>query len=448
MSWPLSQDYNEAIQSPARNFTDADLQRGTAVANALGLPMPYSGNFADVYQMQCPDGSRWAVKCFTRETPDLRERYAEISRHLRQTKLPFTVDFNYLEQGIRVAGKWFPALKMQWVEGLSLNQFVARAADKPATLEALLQVWARMAGYLRAAEVAHCDLQHGNVLLVPGAGASSLALKLVDYDGTWVPALAGHQSGEVGHPSYQHPARAREGTYGPEVDRFSLLLVATALRALMTGGRALWEKYDNGDNLLFTEADLQAPAKSRLFLDLIRSADPLASSLAKQLIDALRAGVESAPLLEELLPESRPAASAVSPRVTRPAAPEPADVPVAPVAVETERKPTRSVGAAPLIHPPGRTKARRQRVPVAVWVGVVAGIVVIAGAVGTIFFLLREGQVHRDLPGGPTSPSQRIGSERYGASRCRGAATVSFLTSEPSSDRVDEEGGVSSRVRM
>ena len=41
-------------------------------------------------------------------------------------------------------------------------------------------------------------------------------------------------SGEVGHPSYQHPQRLREGTYSPEVDRFPVLLVATALRALKT----------------------------------------------------------------------------------------------------------------------------------------------------------------------------------------------------------------------
>ena len=53
MTWPLSQDYNEAIQSPKSNFADPDLRRGEAVANALGLPMPYSGNFADVYQVRC-----------------------------------------------------------------------------------------------------------------------------------------------------------------------------------------------------------------------------------------------------------------------------------------------------------------------------------------------------------------------------------------------------------
>jgi len=67
MSWPLSQDYNEAIQAAAANFADSDLKRGEVVVNALGLPIPYSGNFADVYQVKCPDGSRWAVKCFTRE---------------------------------------------------------------------------------------------------------------------------------------------------------------------------------------------------------------------------------------------------------------------------------------------------------------------------------------------------------------------------------------------
>jgi hypothetical protein len=49
MGWPLSQDYNEAVQSPARNFADPDLCQGKAATNALGLPMPCSGNFADVY---------------------------------------------------------------------------------------------------------------------------------------------------------------------------------------------------------------------------------------------------------------------------------------------------------------------------------------------------------------------------------------------------------------
>ena len=99
MSWPLSQEYNEAIQSPASSFADPELRKGEATTSSLGLPMPRSGNFADVYEVRCVSGSSWAVKCFTRQVPGLRDRYQEISRHLKQAKLPFSVDFSYLEKG-------------------------------------------------------------------------------------------------------------------------------------------------------------------------------------------------------------------------------------------------------------------------------------------------------------------------------------------------------------
>src|SRR5581483_12433390 len=89
------------------------LFRSEAVTNALGIPMPRSGNFADVYEVRCRSGARWAVKCFTREVHGLRERYAEISNYLRQVNLPFMVDFQYLEEGIRVRNLWYPILKMQ-----------------------------------------------------------------------------------------------------------------------------------------------------------------------------------------------------------------------------------------------------------------------------------------------------------------------------------------------
>ena len=124
MTWPLSQDYNEAIQSPESSFSDPELKQGEAKTNAVGLPMPRSGNFADVYEFNCPATKRkWAIKCFTREVPGLRERYSEISAYLQQVKLPFMVDFNYLDQGIKVRGQWFPILKMHWVEGFTLNEF-------------------------------------------------------------------------------------------------------------------------------------------------------------------------------------------------------------------------------------------------------------------------------------------------------------------------------------
>jgi thiol-disulfide isomerase/thioredoxin len=310
MTWPLNQDYNEAIQNPSSCLSDPELRAGEVVCNAMGLPRPCSGNFADVYEVRCPGGGRYAVKCFTREVRGLHARYQAISAHLRQVKLLFTVDFSYLEKGIRIKGDWYPILKMQWVEGLTLNNFVRERLDQPAMLESLLHVWSRMAKRLREAHVAHADLQHGNVLLVPGRTASSLAVKLIDYDGMFVPALAGKKSGEVGHPAYQHPQRLREGTYNLEVDRFPLLVVAASLRCLIVAGRSLWERYDTGDNLLFREEDLRHPEQSALFAQLRTLRDPLAVALVNRLAQAVPRPLEQAPLLEELLPDKKPTSRA------------------------------------------------------------------------------------------------------------------------------------------
>src|SRR5207244_10217827 len=127
-----------------------------------------SGNFADVYQVRGADGKDWAVKCFTRPVVGLAERYAKVSEALGRSNLPFTVGFSFLPEGIRVGGGWRPVVKMEWVEGLLLNQVVRENAGRPATLAALGQMWVRLCKRLREAAVTHADLQHGNVLMVPG----------------------------------------------------------------------------------------------------------------------------------------------------------------------------------------------------------------------------------------------------------------------------------------
>src|SRR5579859_6394353 len=150
MPWPLSQDYNEAIQNPATSFADPELRSGEAAVNAMGMPAPCSGNFADVYRINCAASQRsWAVKCFTREIPGLQERYKQIGLYLAEVKLPFMVDFTFLDQGIKVRGNWYPVLKMQWVEGYTLNHFVRENLDKPQLLKTLCHIWQKLAGRLR-----------------------------------------------------------------------------------------------------------------------------------------------------------------------------------------------------------------------------------------------------------------------------------------------------------
>ena len=282
MAWPLSQDYNEAIQDPRTNLSDPELREGEAVCNALGLPMPSTGNFADVYEFNCPaSNSKWAVKCFTREVKvnEQCERFTKIGIALQQCRFPFSVDFQYMVRGIRIGNDWFPIVKMRWIEGQLLNEIVRDSLDKPSVLHQLLQIWVKMGNRLREAGLAHADLQHGNVIFIPGSQRSSLAVKLIDYDGMYVPTLSETKPGESGHPNYQHPQRRREAIYSAEVDRFPLLVIATALRALTVSGRWLWEKYDNGENLLFKELDFAEPGRSTLFRDLLQIADPQTQTL-------------------------------------------------------------------------------------------------------------------------------------------------------------------------
>src|SRR5437773_1551148 len=167
----------------------------------------------------------------------------------------------------------------------------------------LCQIWVRLSCRLREAKMAHCDLQHGNVLLVPGSTAKSLGVRLIDYDGMFVPALAQKKSGEVGHAAFQHPQRLRENIYNVEVDRFPNLVIYTALRGLMAGGRTLWDKYDDGDNLLFRQQDLNDPANSALFQELRQLKDPEVQRLVEQLSQAAKKPLEQTPWLDELVAE-------------------------------------------------------------------------------------------------------------------------------------------------
>ncbi len=384
MSWPVSQDYNEAVQNPGLCFGDPDLRAAEPVTNALGLPVPCSGSFADVYHLSHPaSGVSWAVKCFTRPVPGRQERYHEISRHLRRARFPFTVEFTYLAEGIRVRGQWYPVVKMEWVEGLLLNQFVRDNLGRPALLDALTNLWGRMARRLREADVAHGDLQHGNVLLVPGSKTTSLALKLIDYDGMYVPALAGKPAGEVGHPAYQHPQRIREATAGVEVDRVPLLVVAAALRCLAVAGPRLWKRYDTGDNLLFRQADLKAPEESPLFHELWRLDDELAHVLVGRLALACHDPIEQAPPVTEFLAEDLlPVLSAAQQARAEDLLGSPAkSVPVAGIPPDARRFDFEGPGPVRLRRPPARSG-----VPV-VWVCVALLVAAIVVAVPIVWLM-------------------------------------------------------------
>src|SRR6266545_4027886 len=303
MNWPSQKDFNDAIRNPAAAFADPDLAGADPVLGSNGRPQSHAGNASDVYQLCGADDRIWAVKCFTQALPSLGHRYARIQETLTQSGSPFAVGCTYLEDGIRVSGQRYPVLKMEWVEGLHLNQVARERSNSPAVMDNLFKRFVQLCRELRQAGIAHGDLQHGNAILIPGSWPGSYTLKLVDYDAMYLPALADTPSGEVGHPNYQHPARAAEGTYSPDLDRFPHLVIATALKALSVLGPRLWERYDTKDNLLFTAADFQTPAASPLLRELWQTDQPALRKLVGKLALACGQPIPQTPWLDELAAE-------------------------------------------------------------------------------------------------------------------------------------------------
>lgn len=191
MAWPTPQDYNEAVQNPRLSFTDPDLRAGLAELNKIGLPRPIAGGFACVYKIQT-GGNLWAARCFLSEVTDQQQRYEAISKHLAAAKLPHTVPFTYLAGGIKVQGRAYPLVKMQWVQGESLSAFVGRSIGYSDTLLSLAKVWSRLLADLKSASIAHGDLQHGNVVVVGDQ------LRLLDYDGMFVPSFLASKATKSG----------------------------------------------------------------------------------------------------------------------------------------------------------------------------------------------------------------------------------------------------------
>lgn len=272
MPFPTPSEYQEAVQFPATVFADPDLREATPETNALGLPQPVTGAFAAVFPMRSRTCT-WAAKCFLTEVAGQRRRYRAVARHLEAHVLPYTAAFEYQEEGIRVGGTWWPLLKMEWVEGKPLNRFVEAHVDDPQALHVLADRWRAMLADLEDAQMAHGDLQHGNVLVAGAPGeevgeGGDLRLRLVDYDAAYVPALRGRGSPEVGHRNYQHPDRD-ERDFGLHVDRFAALAVHVALRAV-AARPTLWRRYDTGENVLFRAADFYDPEASPLFDELLR----------------------------------------------------------------------------------------------------------------------------------------------------------------------------------
>ena len=304
MPWPLPSDFHRVVQHPQIAFRDPHLQGCRIERDALNQPRVWSGAFAVVYKAMDCEGRYWALRAFTSESPERREHYELIGSHLKRRAPSCLVDFEYRDAAIRSAGdgKWYPLVVMDWVDGMTLWTWVQSKCRKGrgVSLAKAARHWWKLTKELQAAEIAHGDLQHANVLITPAG-----RLKLVDYDGMCVPSLAGRRNLEIGVRAYQHPQRNESTLLTTSLDNFSALVIYVALRAL-AADPSLWARYvqqPNYDKLLFRAEDFVDREQSALYRDLMNSPEPAVRTLAAKLFCFARESLERTPPLNELVGE-------------------------------------------------------------------------------------------------------------------------------------------------
>jgi hypothetical protein len=280
--WPLRGDFTDAVQNPTTCFRDpflleCDVER----YGPANKPKPRGGAFATVFKFIHPDGRTVALRVFDGQalTSEKEERLIHISSHIRSlgAKRPdYLMEFDYQREGILVKGAYYPTLKMEFVDGVPLgNWYQARMAakDLPA-IKAMAANWQKLVVGLRSLQIAHGDLQHGNVMVRKHNNAPVL----VDYDGMCVPGLMTNPPLtclEFGLPGYVHPARSAEGLH-LNLDHFPAWIILIALRA-SAADPMLYRKFveeTENENMLFSPSDISDPASSKLWPELLKCADP------------------------------------------------------------------------------------------------------------------------------------------------------------------------------
>lgn len=294
--WPSATDYVAAVQDPESCLIDERLRRAEFVMNRMGIPVVKSGQTAAVFPLTC-GGERAALRLFTMPT-EQAERYERLAEHLAQRPCELFVPSEWIPSAVAFGRGTYPAVLMPWVAGATLSSFVDDAVEdgRHATLRELADNWRTSFKLLTESGVVHGDLQHGNVLV-----GGDLSVRLIDYDGCWVPGLPTDLA-EVGHPNYQHPQRLEEHRVASNTDVFSAFVIHVSLLAV-AADPGLWERFHNEENLIFTQQDF-TEARRRggpLWQELERSPDPDVVKHAETLIAICGVSLESIPSLEALL---------------------------------------------------------------------------------------------------------------------------------------------------
>ncbi|MGO5243810.1 leucine-rich repeat protein [Prevotella sp. LCP21S3_D2] len=260
MQYPLISEYVKAIQDAGDNLDK--LSYLTPVLDDHGEPYRSSGAFAVVFKMlDKSTGKYYALKCFTEEQEGRAEAYRQIADELDLLDSPYITSVKYMEKELFVDSQCeedeFPVLLMDWVDGETMEAYIAANYRNQSAMLMLSYRFGKMAAWLRTQSFAHGDVKPDNIIVRPDG-----SLTLVDYDGMFVPSMKGSQSPTIGTRDFCHPLRTVDD-FDETIDDFSLASIALSLKAISMKSTLL-DIYGASDRLLFSDNDYRNPSNSKV----------------------------------------------------------------------------------------------------------------------------------------------------------------------------------------
>ena len=260
MQYPLISEYVKAIQDAGDNLEE--LAHLTPILDDHGEPYRSSGAFAVVFKMQDKStGKYYALKCFTEEQEGRADAYRQIADELDMVDSPYITSVKYMEKELFVDSQCeedeFPVLLMDWVEGETMEAYIAANYRNQSAMSLLSYRFGKMAAWLRSQSFAHGDVKPDNIIIRPDG-----SLTLVDYDGMFVSSMKGCKSPTIGTRDFSHPLRTVDD-FDETIDDFSLASIALSLKAISMNSTLL-DTYGASDRLLFSENDYRNPSNSKV----------------------------------------------------------------------------------------------------------------------------------------------------------------------------------------
>ncbi len=260
MQYPLISEYVKAIQDAGDNLDK--LAYLSPVLDDHGEPYRSSGAFAVVFKMlDKSTGKYYALKCFTEEQEGRADAYRQIADELGMVDSLYITSVKYMEKELFVDSQCeeneFPVLLMDWVDGETMEVYIAANYHNQSAMSMLCYRFGKMAAWLRTQSFAHGNINPDNIIVRPDG-----SLTLVDYDGMFVPSMKGYKSPTIGIKNFCHPLRTLDD-FDETIDDFSLASIALSLKAISMNPKLL-DTYGASDRLLFSENDCRNPSNSKV----------------------------------------------------------------------------------------------------------------------------------------------------------------------------------------